>query len=163
MKAMRLLPFAVVSLRFQSLFKARRIFRTRICLGLFGGESEKPVHLFCIFEFIAELESMGVRASFPRNCGLVEVDFHRDGSRRSVTGSAQLKESQTYPLLFGAKVALLYHQRREESVSLAMALLEDARSCMLTPHDFATEPGIDLWLDACLDESFELAISMLPE
>lgn len=79
----------------------------RLDLGLFGAPSQKTIKLYCNRSFVNELPGYIVRDWFPKSVGVTNTTVNANGEKQ-VTGGDGLKETQTYPVLFGAAVAMWY-------------------------------------------------------
>jgi hypothetical protein len=138
--------------RFQELIRNRRLWMSKHCLGMFGGESAKPIMLFASRPVMGNLDTFRVRTWNPVSEGICKYHTDSEGIRRS-TGSDGLKGTQAYPRAFGEGVAQVFVQTRASLIQTTPLLAD-------TPIDVAALFSGDL-LDAWPDANLAVVLSRL--
>ena len=142
--------------RFQQWLQNTLVWVTKCHLGHFGGESHKTVMLYCDRQFIGEVNAHIVRDWSPASVGIASSSLRDDGTR-AVHGGPRLKDTQSYPVLFGAAVATVYNKFRPALLAEprpVRAVLELTVDAVVGPSDG------DMWADALLGPCFELLMAM---
>ena len=78
-------------------------------LGMYGGESPKLIQIWSNVDYAEQLYTKLDRTKFKVRTGTPIAYTYQDKSgKMAVVGGPGLKQTQTYPLAFGAKVASLF-------------------------------------------------------
>ena len=102
-------------------------------LGMFGGDSAKPLKLWSSSDFVEHLQRRLIRTQVPRST-TTKVTTGKNGKRR-FTGTSALKASQGYTERFGRQVAQTVLCTHDESCSDPCML--SITSCRLSQLRFA--------------------------
>jgi len=156
--------------RFQQLICDLNIWVVSTALGFFGGETLKPVHLYSNSWRIHEINDKAlVDKKVIQECAKTLVNRTYDGEREKVRGLPdELKSSQSYPVLFGTKMAELYAEHRAEIQKQG-----EERIAQWDPHADSdlvltaemlmgnADNDEDRWPGAKLQSVFRLAMSII--
>ncbi len=141
--------------RFQDLIRANRLWVSKHTLGLFYGESAKPIMLFCNWPFVNGVNDYQARAWCPVSSGVYTAHVD-DLGRKRTTGASGLKATQAYPREFGRAVARVYDEHRAEVLAAIPAV-----SLMPLDMDMLYGSCDDTWGDANLDGVLGLLFALV--
>ena len=150
--------------RFQAWLDECAVFSCVLSLGYFGGETQKTVKLWSNCDCIQQLASARVRRWLPRSVSTFK-SYQNELGESKVDGGEGLKQSETYPVLFGAAVAFMYKDNhaclRDRALELQSATSHHEQ-LILDPTTFQ---GMDWWPDGdfapVLDLLMEVAAARL--
>jgi hypothetical protein len=86
-------------------------FHALLHMGMFGADSMKAVKLWCNRRCILKLPGMAPRRWFPVSVGITNKRTDKDG-KTHIDGAKGLKDTQTYPVLFGAAIGRVYAEEK---------------------------------------------------
>lgn len=136
--------------RFQEFLNSGEVYRITLDMFQFGADTAKPTVLYASHAWIEEiLQYMFDRPKAGKTLASRKWDANRE--KWVVTGGAEIKASQHYPIRFGRCLARVYNARRPEIRIAALAHLE-ALAVMPEPV-----PDVDDWADAHMQEVLEYA------
>ena len=139
--------------RFQWFLSMHCTYRFTLDMYQYGGDTAKPTVVYCSHPWFEDI----LRDAFDRPKAektLASREWCPVKEKFVVTGNADIKSSQHYPIAFGRCVARVYHRHREE---LRAAALEHLTSLSTMP---APIQDLDDWADANMGEVIEYAQSL---